>query len=46
MSYQEVDCKNDAAPIKIAPGRIDANALKVPVNYALLALTVDNDSLT
>jgi hypothetical protein len=28
------------APIKIAPTRIDASALKVPVNWALLALPV------
>jgi hypothetical protein len=29
--------------IKIAPAGIDANALKMPVNWALLALPVDID---
>ena len=34
------DCRSDA------PARINANALKMPVNWALLALPVDIDVTT
>ena len=42
------DAQNETGSpmIKIAPARIDANALKMSVNWALLALPIDIDVTT
>jgi hypothetical protein len=41
-----VSLSHGGSPIKIAPARIDAKALKVPVNWALLALPVGRHRIT
>jgi hypothetical protein len=51
IDYLPADGRGDTgllapAPIKIAPARIDANALEVPVNWALLALPVSRHRIT